>query len=501
MKTHFIPFENVDFKFCITICFAILLMTGILKKFFDIRKLPPGPWGYPFIGHLTLLGSNPAETFSKMAIQYGDVFFIRMGKWPTIVLNSRDAIDEALNKMPEIFSDRPKFYSNYAINKMKGLVFGEYSQRLRLHRKIANGVLQEFATSKSSPTEYLVRKEVDLLIKLWIQSRDNNFNPVHDIEMAVGAVMYQLLFGSEINCHSDQSFIDMVKNLKTINEGASAGSFVNMLPWIRFIMPSKVKKLLERLELNSKFAEKCISESLSSYDKNHQRGMVDGLISAANKYAEKEVHHDGITRHQIYSTIRDFIGAGIDTTSTTLQWTVLLLSIHTNIQDKMQKEIDNILGGRGPTLQDQGKLPYVEATILEVMRHGTIAPLNIPHSTSTDVKFRDFEIKKGTVVFCNIYGIFKDKNIWTDPDKFRPERFLTKDNTIIHERADIIATQFGVGRRRCIGDTLSKRELFLFITSIYQAMNTNLRSDPNYGRIITINCKPTPYKIQIIPRY
>ncbi|XP_052083485.1 cytochrome P450 1A1-like [Mytilus californianus] len=501
MKTNFTSFDNIDLKLCIAIFSAILLITGILKKIWEIRKLPPGPWGYPFIGHLTLLGKNPAETFSKMAIQYGDIFFIRMGKWPTIVLNSKEAIDEALTRMPEIFSDRPKFYSINAIHKMKGLVFGEYSQRLRLHRKIASGVLQEFATSKSAPTEYLVRKESDILIQTWMQSQDNEFNPIHDIEMAVGAVIYQLLFGSDINCHSDQTFIDMVKNLKTINEGASAGNFVNMLPWIRFIMPSKVKQLLERLELNKKFAEKCISESLPSYDKNHERGMVDGLITAANKYAEKEVHRDGITRGQIYSTIRDFIGAGIDTTSITLQWTILLLSIHTNVQEKMQHEIDDILGGRKATLQDQGRLPYVEATILEVMRHGTVAPLNIPHSTSSDVKLRNYEIKKGTVVFCNIYGIFKDQNIWIDPNTFRPERFLSKNNTIIHERADIIATQFGVGRRRCIGDTLSKRELFLFITSIYQALDTNLRSDPSYGRIINLNCKPTPYKIQVNQRY
>ncbi|CAC5410532.1 unnamed protein product [Mytilus coruscus] len=484
METNFTPFDNFDLKFCIAIFSSILLITGILKKIWEIRKLPPGPWGYPFIGHLTLLGTNPAETFIKMAIQYGDVFFIRMGKWPTIVLNSKEAIDEALIRMPEIFSDRPKFYSNNATNKIKGLVFGEYSQRLRLHRKIASGVLQEFATSKSAPTEYLVRKESDILIQTWMQSQDKEFNPIHDIEMTVAAVIYQLLFGSDINCHSDEMFIDMVKNLKTVNEGASAGNmiFVNMLQ--RFIMPSKVKQLLERLELNNKFAEKCISESLPSYDKNHERGIVDGLITAANKYAEKKL------------TVMELQGVR----STPLYGISLVLAL-IQPQQHYNGQFYNILGGRRATLQDQGRLPYVEATILEVMRHGTVAPLNIAHSTSSDVKLRNYEIKKGTVVFCNIYGIFKDQNIWTDPNTFRPDRFLSKNNTIIHERADIIATQFGVGRRRCIGDTLSKRELFLFITSIYQALETNLRSDPSYGRIINLNCKPTPYKIQVNPRY
>jgi hypothetical protein len=60
---------------------------------------PPGPYGVPLLGYLPFLGSAPELTFDKLAQQYGDIFQVQMGMQKAVVLNSLEAIKEALNKV------------------------------------------------------------------------------------------------------------------------------------------------------------------------------------------------------------------------------------------------------------------------------------------------------------------------------------------------------------------------------------------------------------------
>lgn len=97
-----------------TLYFVIFLVTLIVikliqKQIFECYFSPPGPWGFPVLGHLHLLGKNPAKSLMNMSKTYGDVFLIRMGSWPTLVLNSKEVIREAMVDYPDIFSDRPNF--------------------------------------------------------------------------------------------------------------------------------------------------------------------------------------------------------------------------------------------------------------------------------------------------------------------------------------------------------------------------------------------------------
>ena len=84
-----------------------------------------------------------------------------------------------------------------------------------------------------------------------------------------------------------------------------------------------------------------------------------------------------------------FFLAGIQTSAETLYWAIALLTEYPDIQAKVHKEIDDVVGrDRIPTIGDRGTLSYTEATLYEVMRYSTIAPLLLPHGTMKDVEFR-----------------------------------------------------------------------------------------------------------------
>ena len=112
-------------------------------------------------------------------------------------------------------------------------------------------------------------------------------------------------------------------------------------------------------------------------------------------------------------------------------------------------------------------MPYVSATILEIFRKSSLVTLAVPHAALTDVDFHGYTIPKGTIIIANLYDVHHDKKIWRDPDVFRPERFLTSDGKGIDKRHPPIAP-FGIGRRQCLGETLARNNVYLFLTGLFQ---------------------------------
>lgn len=153
---------------------------------------------------------------------------------------------------------------------------------------------------------------------------------------------------------------------------------------------------------------------------------------------------------------------------------------------------------RLPSIQDQPQLPYIMAFIYEVMRFTSFVPLTIPHSTTADTSIMGYTIPKNTVIFINQWSINHDPAIWSEPETFDPERFLNQDGTLNKDLTSSVLI-FSLGKRRCIGEELSKLELFLFTAVI--AHQCNITSDPaapltldyNYG----LTLKPHPFFIAV----
>lgn len=132
-------------------------------------------------------------------------------------------------------------------------------------------------------------------------------------------------------------------------------------------------------------------------------------------------------------------------------------------------------------------LPYFEATLMETLRLSTVIPLGVWHNTTEDLEFHGFFIPADTMIIPLQYGVHHDLNLWVDPEKFNPDRFLDRSGPtpkVIKPEAFI---PFSVGKRVCIGENLAKDELFLIITAILQ--NFTIRTDPGSGEPTIV---PTP---------
>ncbi|KAK3106565.1 hypothetical protein FSP39_022647 [Pinctada imbricata] len=119
----------------LVICTTFLFVVYLVKMYMENKNLPPGPWGIPLLGHMTLLGKNPLTTFDDYRRQYGDIYRLRFGSWPVVVISGKDAIKTALQYNGDTLSDRPELLSVRKISGMKGIAFCHNDQSHVLLRK------------------------------------------------------------------------------------------------------------------------------------------------------------------------------------------------------------------------------------------------------------------------------------------------------------------------------------------------------------------------------
>lgn len=172
------------------------------------------------------------------------------------------------------------------------------------------------------------------------------------------------------------------------------------------------------------------------------------------------------------------------------------------IQVEVQNELDRVVGrGRQIQLDDRSDLPFTNATMLEVMRMTTIGPFGVPKYTIRDTNVGGFDIDKDTVVLFNLNAVSFDKELWGDPDKFRPTRFINDKNELDVSASKRI-TIFGAGRRRCPGEKLARINLFIFFSTLMQNLSVMKpqRTEYDLRPVIGLVYQPKDFKVIVTER-
>lgn len=162
------------------------------------------------------------------------------------------------------------------------------------------------------------------------------------------------------------------------------------------------------------------------------------------------------------------LGAGTDTTSTTIEWALSLLMNNLNVLRKAQMEIDNNIGNKTLIQEsDLNQLPYLHCIIKETQRMYPAGPI-IPHESSAECTVGGHRIPRGTMLLVNIWAIQNDPRVWEEPRKFMPERFEGLEMEKLH---GFRLMPFGSGRRGCPGEGLALRIVGLVLGTFIQCFD------------------------------
>ena len=160
---------------------------------------------------------------------------------------------------------------------------------------------------------------------------------------------------------------------------------------------------------------------------------------------------------------------GTDTVAILLEWILARMVLHPEIQLKAQAEIENIVGSsRVVSDSDIPNLPYLQAIVKECLRVHPPGPLlSWARLAIHDVHVGDHFVPAGTTAMVNMWAITHDEKVWSEPEMFKPERFIDEDVSVMGSNLKL--APFGSGRRVCPGKAMGLASVHLWLAMLLQS--------------------------------
>nr|XP_017206602.1 cytochrome P450 2G1-like [Danio rerio] len=438
-------------------------------------SLPPGPLALPLIGNLlTVETSAPFKSFMKWSKSYGPVMTVHIGTQRMVVLVGYETVKEALVDQAEDFASRAPIPFTNRVLRGYGLIISN-GERWRQLRRFTLTTLRDFGMGRKRMEQW-IQEESRYLLKSFEETKSKPVDPLFFMSRAVSNVICSLVFGQRFD-YEDKNFLQLLQIISNLMRFASSpwGQLYNIFPKVMEILPGRHHTMFGEIDDLKSSIMTIIKEHEENLDPSDPKDFIDCFLIRLNQ--EKHNPDTEFHKENMFATSLNLFTAGTETTSTTLRYALMLLIKHPHIQEQMQKEIDCVIGqNRIPTMEDRKSLPFTDAVIHEVQRCLDIAPLNVPHYALKDITFRGYKIPKDTVIIPMLHSVLRDEGHWETPWTFNPEHFLDSNGNFKKNPAFM---PFSAGKRVCVGESLARMEIFLFIVSLLQKFSFSSPNGPD----------------------
>ncbi|XP_077141749.1 cytochrome P450 2A4-like isoform X1 [Ranitomeya variabilis] len=484
----------------------LVVLISLILYFFTWRrnlkkkKLPPGPPPLPLLGTMLHVSTKEMpQSLMKLSETYGPVFTIYLAHLPAVVLVGHDCVKEALVDNGNMFSGRGHFEMSNILTNDCGVAFTN-GERWKQLRRFTLTTLRNFGMGKRSIEERL-QEEARYLIEEIEKTGGTSFDPTHMLTLAVSNVICSIVFGERFD-YEDVKFKTLVSLLKemVLLMSSTWGMLLSVFPKIFSIVPGPHQKIFTHIEKLKVFVFESLKSHKATFDPNCPRDFIDFFLikmEEEKNNPKTEFHSDNL-----FGTVMDLFFAGTDTTSTVLRYGLLYLLKYPEVEGKIHEEIDRVIGqNQCSSVEDRVQMPYTDAFIHETLRCADITPLGVIRSTVEETTFRGYHLPKDIIIFPMLSSVLKDHKCFKNPEKFDPTNFLNDDGSFRKNEAFV---PFSLGKRSCIGESLARMEIFLYLTTILQRYNLKsvvdakdieITPEPNKNGML-----PRTYQMYVIPR-
>ncbi|KAM9380079.1 cytochrome P450 2C20-like [Phaethornis superciliosus] len=446
------------------LCITCLLSFASWKHKSGKGKMPPGPAPLPILGNvLQVKPKNLAKTLEKLSEEYGPVFTVHMGSDPVVVLHGHAAVREALVERADEFGARGHMPIGDRANNGLGIIFSNNTGWLQA-RRFALSTLRNFGMGKRT-VEERIQEESEHLLEEFDKTKGAPFDPTFLLSCAISNVICSIVFGKRYD-YKDKNFLSLMNSMNIIFEKMNSiwGQLYQMFPNILYYLPGPHNNIFDQFDALKAFVYEEVKLHQASLDPSSPQDFIDCFLSKMQE--EKDNPSSTFHMKNLVTCAFDLFLGGTETTSTTIRYGLLLLIKYPKIQEKVQEEIDQVVGrSRRPCVADRTQMPYTDAVVHEIQRFISLIPLSVAHTVDKDTCFRDYVIPKGTTIFPVLTSVLHDGKEFPNPNEFCPEHFLNKNGTF---RKSEFFIPFSAGKRICPGESLARMEIFLLIAIILQ---------------------------------
>ncbi|KAH7706713.1 Protein CYP-33C9 [Aphelenchoides avenae] len=439
-----------------------------------------------------------------------------MGEKPIVAITDFQTIQESFTKDGYAYAGSDFFTDFFQLQRgaLNG-IFNTDGEIWRENRRFALQALREYGMGRAA-AEDLIMVEVDHVLRSLDKALASGVKE-HDVwwlmDLAVGSVINQMLFGYRFSDGREAEFVELKTRIDDMTHdwGQPMTSLVMEWPALRHlpVFSATYKRISAKFKRNMRSLQEQIEEFKVKFDVDHADDSK-GPLTFAGAYlkAKKEAEDKGEPGSALYrdNALAEFAfdlwNAGQETTSTTLRFAVLFLMLDVDAQEKLQAELDSVVGpGERVSMAHKAKLPYTTATVNEVQRLCNLLPMNVVHRTMRDVELKGHSLLKGTYVVPQISAVLFDEKIFPEPEKFKPERFLDEEGKL--RKIDAFVP-FSVGKRMCAGEGLARAELFLIIANLFYSFKVrpvDPLKPPTSAKVYGFTAQPHPFTIRIERRH
>jgi cytochrome P450 len=416
-------------------------------------KLPPGPSPESWMASFKNYSRDPLSIMPKLAREYGDIVTMRYYNFRVYFVSHPDYIEQVL------VSDNRKFIKGRVLRKNRqlfgnGLLTSEGDFWLR-QRRLAQPAFHRARIASYAGT--MVRYAERLLAE-W---KDREERDIHAEMMRLTLqIVAKTLFDADVDGEAKQ----VGRALVALMEFNSDFRKLLLTPaWLP--TPRKIRATIATWRLD-KIIFRFIAERRAS---GKDSGDLLSMLLAA-----RDEDGSRMTDRQLRDEAITIFLAGHETTANALSWTWMLLAQNPDVEAKLHAELDAVLAGRAPSLEDLASLRYTGHVITESMRLYPPA-WGMARVAIEDVEIGGYPIPKGCGVSLAQWVVHRDPRWFDAPEQFRPERW---EGDLLKRLPRFAYFPFGGGPRQCIGNNFAVMEATLLLATI--ALKFRVRLVPGH---------------------
>jgi cytochrome P450 len=413
----------------------------------DVASLPdpPGPRDGFLLRRLMTFRRDPPGTLQALQREHGDVATFRMGKRRFYVLSHPDLVRDVL------VTHHRNFIKSYALQRARvllghGLLTSENPLHMR-QRRLAQPAFHRDRVAAMART--MVRYAEDAAGR-WRAGMEVDAGA--EMNRLTLAIAGETLLGAGVEDEADEIRSALTDALGLFNRLHNPfGELLDKIP-----VPGTIRMRRARARLDATIY-RAIAQRRAS---GEQHDDLLGMLLAAR---DEEDDGAGMTDEQLRDELLTLFLAGHETTANALAWTWHLLSQHPDAEARLHDELRTTLGGRAPTAADYPALPFTRAVLAESMRIRPPA-WTIGRQPLEDFEAGGYRIRAGTIVLVSPWIVQRDPRWWSEPEAFRPERWMAPDFEASLPRMAYFP--FGGGPRKCIGEGFAWMEGVLSLATL-----------------------------------
>ncbi|PIN08979.1 Cytochrome P450 CYP2 subfamily [Handroanthus impetiginosus] len=461
----------MDSLWTFLVCCMIVLTPALLllgRRHATTARLPPGPRGWPVFGNMFDLGTAPHKTIAALKKDYGPIVWLRIGSINTMVLLTAKAATELFKNHDVNFAERTITEVMKAHDFHKAaLSLSPYGSYWRVMKRILT--VEMFVHKRISETEPIRRRCIADMIE-WIgkeaaAEESGRIHLARFVFLASFNMLGNLMLSRDLVSPESAKASEFFAAMIELMEWSGHPNVVDLFPWLKWLDPQGLRRNAERgmgktLKIVGGFVAERLKERQS--DGGATKDFLEVLLEC-ERTGKDELHK--FSEHELNIIVMEVFLAGSETTSSSIEWTMVELLSHPEVMDKVKNELAQVVG-KGNRFEEKHieSSPYLQAVLKETLRLHPPIPFLVPRRAIQETDFMGYHIPKNTQLFVNAWAIGRDPECWEDPLSFKPERFL--GSKIDYKGQNFELIPFGAGRRICAGIPLAHRMLHLVLGSL-----------------------------------